>query len=457
MKYKAILWIGVAAIYFCGLSTVSVYSSPQNRTQADSSFSVPFGEAVLDSSWETKQLFREGKVLQNQGQLERAAALYSQAYALDSARIEILPYWALAEHRLGRYYKALELYNLYLDSEPEEELVLFNKAVCLSHLGRWTEAEHIVSALQTSSLVGNTQFLAFSGFVDYRLGNFPLAEEKLKRALYLQKDNIPASLTLASLYQAENNLFKANSVLQDALIFQPKNSLLLNNLGVLNWQAGNNGKAELCWQKAQDNLNLAKLNMAIYQVFSQDEVDILTLAALTDQFSQNPLAEFLYAVSLYRHNRFSEAKASFTRTAEMICLAPSDNEIIDGSGLLTQEYLNRLSLMNKKYLALTLAALGENSAALAYYQELYKIQPEDIAVCHNLSVLCGKTGNTKGAVEFAQKARVLAHEKVNADTQSRRLYESVYYNSAYAYFLAKDKKKAAQAYDEWRSFFVSER
>ena len=139
----------------------------------------------------------------------------------------------------------------------------------------------------------------------------------------------------------------------------------------------------------------------------------------------------------------------------MIYLASSDNEIKNGSGLLTQQELGTLSLVNKNYLALTLASLGETASALAYYQELYKEQPKDISICHNLSVLYNKSGNNKEAVEFAQKARALVHEAVNANSQLRIQYEPVYYNLAYVYSLAKDKQKAAQAYNEWRSFFAS--
>ena len=460
MNYKAILWIGAAAICLIGFNAESTFSSPKNESGsklASSSLALPFGGASLDSSWEIKQLFQEGKSLQRQGQLERAIALYSQAYALDSARIEILPYWGLAEYRLGRYHKALELYNLYLVSEPEEELVLFNKAVCLGHLGQWTQAQHITDKLQTSSLARSAQFLAFSGFIDYRLNNLASAETKLEQALRLQKDNIAASLTLASLYRAKNDLSKAESVLQDALTFQPKNPLLINNLGVLNWQLDRYKKAEACWYEVRDELNLADLNGAIYQVFSQGEADVLTLAALTDKFSQNPLAEFLYAVSLYRHQRLSEAKASFNKVEEMIYLASSDSEIKDGSGLLTQKELEALSLLNKNYLALTLASLGETTSALAYYQELYKEQPKDISICHNLSVLYSKNGNIKGALELAQRARSLVHEVVVANPQLRAGYEPIYYNLAYVYSLGEDKQKAAQAYNEWRSFFASKR
>ena len=139
----------------------------------------------------------------------------------------------------------------------------------------------------------------------------------------------------------------------------------------------------------------------------------------------------------------------------MIYLASSDNEIKDGSGLLTQQELEALSLLNKNYLALTLASLGETTSALAYYQELYKEQPKDISVCHNLSVLYSKNGNTKGAIELAQQARALVHQVVVADPQLRADYEPIYYNLAYVYSLGKDKQKAAQAYNEWRSFFAS--
>ena len=458
MKYKAILWTGALAVCLAGFNAESVWAAPKNEADKvghNSSLSLPFGQAAFDSSWEIKQLFQEGKSLQRQGQLERAVTLYNQAYALDSARIEVLPYWGLAEYRLGHYYKALALYNLYLVSEPEEELVLFNKAVCLSHLGYWTEAEHIIGKLPASSWARNAQFLAFSGFLDYRLGNLTSAEAKLKQALHLQKDNISAYLTLASLYQTKNEPSQAEIVLHEAIELQPKNPLLVNNLGVLNWQVGHYKRAEACWSEAQDDLNLADLNVAVYRVFSQGEADILTLAALTDKFPENPLAEFLYAVSLYRNRRLSEAKASFNKVGEMIYLASADNEIKDGSGLLNQQELGTLSLVNKNYLALTLASLGETASALAYYQELYKEQPKDISICHNLSVLYSKNGNNKGAVEFAQKARALVHEVVTNNEQLRTQYEPVYYNLAYVYSLAKDKQKAAQAYNEWRNFFAS--
>lgn len=462
MKYKAILGAMVAALCLTGLNIASLSASPKNEAQNaasasnPSSLSLPFGQTSFDSSWEVRQLFQEGKSLQRQGQLARAVALYSQAYTLDSARIEVLPYWALAEYRLGHYYKALDLYDLYLTSEPEEELVLFNKAVCLSYLGQWTQAQAIIDKLQASSLAQKAQFLAFSGFIYYHLHNFAAAETKLKEALRRQKGNISASLTLASLYQAEDDLSQAESVLREAMALSPQNPLLANNLGVLNWQVGRYEEAEICWQKAQDKLNLAHLNSGLYQVFSQGEADVLTLAALTDKFPQHPLAEFLYAVSLYRAQRLTEAQASFKRVEEMIYLASSAQAIKDGSGLLTQNELDQLALVNKNYWALTLASLGETSSALAYYQELSQAQPDNISVCHNLSILYGKIGRYQEALEYAQKARTLVHNIVQDQAQLRAAYEPIYYNLAYVYSLVDDKAQAAQAYNEWRSFFASE-
>lgn len=458
MKYRAILLAGVAAALCCGLEAKISYSSPKSETQSNqvsSAFSLPLGQAAFDTSWEEKQLFQEGKALQRQGQLERAVTLYNKVYELDSARIEVLPYWGLAEHRLGHYHKALELYNLYLAKEPQEELVLFNKAVCLGYLGQWTEAEQIVGCLQSSSLANNSQFLAFDGFIDYRLHNWATAEKKLERAWRLDKSNIASALTLALLCQRDNNLEKAAQILQEALLAQPQDPLLINNLGVINWQNREDEKAAANFDNVKEQLGLARLNLAVYQVFSQNNVDVLNLAELTDLFPQNPLAEFLYAVALYRHQRFNEAKAGFSKAEEIIFLTSSESDIKSGRGSLTQKELDELNLVNKNYLALTLASLGENSAALAYYQELYKTQPDNISVCHNLSVLYNKVGHYKNALELAEKARTLVHKVVLASPQSREQYEPVYYNLAYAYSLAKEKKKAAQAYSEWRGLFAS--
>ena len=180
------------------------------------------------------------------------------------------------------------------------------------------------------------------------------------------------------------------------------------------------------------------------------------MAALTDKFPQHPLAEFLYAVSLYRAQRLTEAQASFKRVEEMIYLASSAQAIKDGSGLLTQNELDQLALVNKNYWALTLASLGETSSALAYYQELSQAQPDNISVCHNLSILYGKIGRYQEALEYAQKARTLVHNIVQDQAQLRAAYEPIYYNLAYVYSLVDDKAQAAQAYNEWRSFFVSE-
>ena len=133
------------AVWLSGCGVCAPVES--GSTTADMPFSQTGLEREQLRAWEVRQLFSEGRSLQRQGQLERAAALYEKAWDLDRARLEILPYWGLTQAELGNSQRALELYELYLQEEPDEPLVLFNQAAVLAELGRYAEAEHILEQI----------------------------------------------------------------------------------------------------------------------------------------------------------------------------------------------------------------------------------------------------------------------------------------------------------------------
>ncbi|MGM9991423.1 MAG: tetratricopeptide repeat protein [Candidatus Bruticola sp.] len=412
------------------------------------------GKSIFDSSWEFKQLFQEGLLLHRQGQLSRASDLYKKAYNLDKGRIEVLPYWGLVEYRLGNCEYALQLYNLYLDKEPNEDLVLFNKAVCLGRLERWEEVAKTIDLLVVSPLASSSEFLSLSGTSDYHRGNLDSAKVKLERALQLRKDNIGAALTLAAVYQKLADSEQACRVLRESLQVQPQSSLLLNNLGVINWQLGQSAEAEDYFKQAETTLNVACLNYAVCQVFIEGSDNVLSLAELTDKFPAHPLAELLYGIALYRAQRFSESRSSFIKVQELICELSSSDTAIDGNEFIKGRELDRLIEVNKKYAALTAAALGQTASALAYFQELYEANGAEVDTCHNLAVLYIKNGNYRQALKLAQQAKERLIDQADSDLQRHYLqYEHVYYCLVYLYNVLQDKEKAAQAKAEWKKLF----
>ncbi|MGM9998333.1 MAG: tetratricopeptide repeat protein [Candidatus Bruticola sp.] len=456
MNYQIITLAAATSVLLGWGSVVLCFDRAEGRSvEADSvsPFSVVGGEKAFDASWEFKQLFQEGQLLHRQGQWARASALYNRAYNLDKGRIEVLPYWGLAEYRLGNCGQALHLYELYLMEEPQEELVLFNKAVCQGRLERWNEAAQTIDKLADSSLASSSEFLMLSGAVDYHRHNLNSAKSKLEKSRQLRQDNIGAALTLAAVYQEMAEPEQACQVLRESLQAQPENALLLNNLGVLNWHLGRATEAEDCFRRAEVKLNLACLNSAVCQVFTEGQNDVLELAELTDKFPSHPLVELLYGIALYRSARFSEARDSFIKVQELLYELSGDETISDGQEFIKGQEADRLAAVNKKYTALTSAALGQTASALACLQELYEANGADIDTCHNLAVLYSRTGNYRKALELACQARELVHHSLVDNPQKRSRYEQVYYCLAYLYDIVQDKEKAAQAYAEWKELF----
>ena len=437
------------AVWLSGCGVCAPVES--GSTTADMPFSQNGLEREQLRAWEVRQLFSEGRSLQRQGQLERAAALYEKAWDLDRARLEILPYWGLTQAELGNSQRALELYELYLQEEPDEPLVLFNQAAVLAELGRYAEAEHILEQIAQAQqgvegetetgydLLNSGSFWALFGLTSYKLGNNQKAVECCQKALSCQPDSVSASLVLAAAYRQQGEIKQACEVLVEACQKNPSNPEPINNLAVIQAENGLGGAAETNWRLAgKGGLESAELNLFSWQVLHNKEVDILALAELTDRFPGNPWAEFLYGVGLYRQKRYGEAQQIFAEVAD------------------TAE--GELKASSNNYLALVYWQQGDKRA-LELWQELYNNRGGDVVLAHNLAVAYGSAGLYEQALELAWEARRLVHERlVDCSNQAEREklragFEPVYYNLFYLCEKNGQIVKAKQALAEWRHFF----
>lgn len=413
-------------------------------------------------SWEVMQLFAEGRALQRTGRTERADALYRKAFCKDMDRIEILPYWGLSRSQLGFFSDSLLIYDYYLEHEPGEDLVIFNKAVCLAHLGRWDEAEEAVRLCTGSELLPQcAEFWVLRGCLARRRQNWAEAENFFLRAADTDPDNISAVLGRALVLRDSGRNEEAAEILSGyaGKIGVSGRAALVNNLGVLAADSRILPQADKQFSEASEQSGTARLNLSLWRVLYEHDADLLTLAELCDEFPDNALADFLYGVALYRSQRFREAKNSFCESLAKLESGEKD-EVKNGHGVLTAAEKSDLEFDIKNYLGLAILALEQPAEAVPYLSECAAGRGS-AAEFHNLAVAQFKAGLNNEALTSALQARKLLHDLMlaaeNDGSQKiaaeRLRWEPVYYQTAYLLDAAGRKCEAAAAYAEWMRFF----
>lgn len=380
--------------------------------------------------WEVVQLFRSGRALQQRGQLERALNLYLQAQELDPQRIEILPYLGLVQYQLGQIEAALATYERYLEFEPQESLVLFNRGVALAALGRWEEAAQSVEPLQ-EALGRESNYWALRGGIAGSLGDYPESLLAWERARSLDPQNLGATLGEAAALQKLGRLEESRKLLRSGLATHPAQPQLANNLGSVEVQLGQLEEAKSAFQRAS-GLEVAQINLATLQLLGGTEFDLVSLAALTDAWPQNPKAQLLYGVGLYKAGRYREACTQL------------EEGLGSSAAPLTPDWI----LWALQYRALSLMALQEWDLASKAWQEICLTQPNSPQPWHNLALTYLRLGAYRRGISAAQRGLELWQE-LKPSPAEERIGNALLFNLGSLYRAAGRREEAAETYKLW--------
>ncbi|MFY9825078.1 MAG: helix-turn-helix domain-containing protein [Thermoanaerobaculia bacterium] len=179
---------------------------------------------------------REASYLRSQGEFQRALALHKEALALapPEAQGRILLNQAFTLEQMGEPELALAMLEEaepWIDGQREPRCLFglrFNRAVCLCHLGKYSEAEALLGqigemALEIGHELNRFRLLWLRGRIDAGLGREQEAEAAFQQVRHAFRDrNIAydfakATLELAVLYRGQGRIAEVKTLANQTL------------------------------------------------------------------------------------------------------------------------------------------------------------------------------------------------------------------------------------------------
>lgn len=332
------------------------------------------------STWEADELWRQAMALQDQGRLVRAVQSYKLALVADPGCIKIYPYLGGAQYANGEYSDALESYEHYLLYEPNDSVVIFNKAATLYQLGYYQLAQ--VQARRVAlELSSQWRYYNLLGCIALKLGQGTEAVEAFKQAQQMEPESAVLGSNLAIAYLANKQLPEARALLNSLLVEHPKDPIIKNNLGCALFADGQRPAANKIFAE-NSNQPESQYNLVAMSVAAKGSDAIMAAAELADSYAQEPQMRFLYGVALYRAQRWAEA---YDELESLLKLEP---DLVEA----------------RQYLALCLYAMQRYGESSAIWQEQVAKYPNLAWLHHNYSL--SLRGNDK-AYEQAKLANDL--------------------------------------------------
>ena len=177
-----------------------------------------------------KRLFLDAMALQEQGDLERAEALYKKALDLAPGRPSVMNNLAAVYIGLNRYADARLLCERLLELNPEDETALVNLGNCQLKLGSPADAL-LFSEKALRLKPGYAEALNCRGSALLELKRPQEALESCERALALKPDYVESLSNRGNILMALDRPEEALASYERALILAPNHAEALYNLG----------------------------------------------------------------------------------------------------------------------------------------------------------------------------------------------------------------------------------
>lgn len=144
--------------------------------------------------------------------------------------------------------EALEMFNLALETIPNEGLAYGGKALAFYFLGRSEEALKVAEKSKELSSK-NSENIAILGFIYYNLGMMDRAIAEYKNIANKTTSSIDF-YNLATLYALKNDYSESEKAFRKAIKFDPEFSEAYNNLGYVLWLGGKYTEAKDFFKKS---------------------------------------------------------------------------------------------------------------------------------------------------------------------------------------------------------------
>jgi Flp pilus assembly protein TadD len=338
----------------------------------------------------------------------------------------------------GKLKEAADAYIFILPKLPKDE-----KIVCMKNIGYLLfQADQKNNALkwylEAATYDKKDPNLYYNiGSIYDDLGELKLAEQYLSMALELNKDDIEGRLRLAQSLFNKNKLKEAkhyvNEILKkkphhlDALILlaniaekegdkhalrntykqilsrDPKNKVILFNLGILETEQDNLKKAvEYLKRLVTIDPNDTQAREALFDIYTRQKRNDLAFEEaliLTKVFPK----KMIYYSFIFNHlstlNKFEQLAQYMSKGVEA---NPKDFQL-------------------RQYLILTYLKLKKNDLAIKEIKNTLKLRPNDISLLHQLAKISEGTGNLDQALQAYKKILDISPDDEKAEKEYLRL------------------------------------
>lgn len=168
------------------------------------------------------------------GSIKESLIYANQAYSLELNSIEIMSQLAIIYDNLKKYDSSEYFYKKILRIEPDNSLINNNYAYSLAEREEQLEYALELSKMALEVEPENPSFLDTYGWIQYKLGNYEVAEHYFLKALNFDTTNFELYEHLGFLYFKLDNFEKAVEYFEKSLINKPDNEKVINMLKKIN-------------------------------------------------------------------------------------------------------------------------------------------------------------------------------------------------------------------------------
>ncbi|MBQ4646102.1 MAG: tetratricopeptide repeat protein [Candidatus Gastranaerophilales bacterium] len=339
---------------------------------------------VVNAPSDAQGYINLGAIYQKQGNLEAAKAQYQKAYQLNPDDEVIMYNLASLYVAQKNYQGALNVYDKILANNPSKIEVLEYKATALKELMRYDEALEVYEKISSlnpndSNAKINIENIIMNHFTGAKLQNY-MAQNAVKKP-----KSYEAQFNYALELHKNKNLTSALEYYKKALALDSTKEEVYLNLAQIYLEEKNYALAsEICQKGLLVLPNSQKLN-----------------SYLEDIKNYNASSQYLLATKLYEQKKYKEA---INKYSEIQNKTPEVNMAI----------------------ASCYWQMGDYNFANKYYQEVLRIEPNNLEALSNSAWAYYNSGDYNNSKLMANK--ILAYDKTNKNAQDllNNIYENEY-------------------------------
>jgi tetratricopeptide (TPR) repeat protein len=180
-----------------------------------------------------------------------AAACFEQTLVLNDRHSGARKFLGMAAYYQGRFRKAIDSLQQYLEKEPEDPQVLWFCGMCYLELIQYADAERFLRRLSAADPQSALACRSL-GLILYRRGLYNDSVLMLKKALELEPGDHEAYFQLGEAYNKLDEIDQAVTCFETVLQFQKDNPKAFYNLGILYDKKGMPEKASSMYRQAKE-------------------------------------------------------------------------------------------------------------------------------------------------------------------------------------------------------------